>query len=96
MLEPRVASLPALPPLPGDAPSNIATWVKRLAKDCIPDRTHLEQLKAYCRAQASPKDQDLSFARSCRLRGWSESTAERNVEKAITALVIAMNVDADL
>lgn len=86
-----ISGLSGVPPLPEQGPSKVGAWVRRLVRDHVKDPTHRRQLEAYCRAQASPKVQDLSFARACANWGWPERTAERNVDRALTAVLIAMN-----
>jgi hypothetical protein len=64
---------------------------RRLLNEAVRDPVHRRQFAAWCTAHANPADRDLSFAGACKRNGWSESTAERNVDRALTALVLAFN-----
>jgi hypothetical protein len=62
-----------------------------LLRRAVPDEQHRRQFAAWCTALANPKDRDLSFSGACSRNGWAEKTAERNVDRALTALVLAFN-----
>ena len=79
--------------------------VRRMIDRHVCDRTHREQLRiwAWChddviegegrRGRPRLSFQEASFREQCRARGegWSRDTALRNIEKAITMLLIVMN-----
>ena len=67
---------------------------RRRMRTVVADDLHRRQLAAWCTAKANPRDRDLSFAAACSRFGWPEKTAERNVDRALTALVLAFNLDA--
>ncbi|MGE8126623.1 hypothetical protein ACQKQD_06555 [Methylobacterium sp. NPDC080182] len=78
----------------GEARPRADTEFRRLLTLAVRDPVHRRQFAAWCTALANPSDRDLSFAGACKRNGWSESTAERNVDRALTALVLAFNHEA--
>ncbi|MGH1574349.1 hypothetical protein ACRAWG_31470 [Methylobacterium sp. P31] len=75
----------------GEARPKADAEFRRLLNQAVQDPVHRRQFAAWCTALANPADRDLSFAGACRRNGWSESTAERNVDRALTALVLSFN-----
>lgn len=75
----------------GEARPKADAEFRRLMAQAVRDPVHRRQFAAWCTALANPSDRDLSFAGACKRNGWSESTAERNVDRALTALVLAFN-----
>jgi hypothetical protein len=67
---------------------------RRMLMQAVTDPVHRRQFAAWATPLANPRDQDLSFASACGRHGWPESTAERNVDRALTALVLAFNGEA--
>lgn len=76
----------------GEARPKADADFRRLLSAAVPDHLHRRQFAAWCTALANPADRDLSFAGACKRNGWSESTAERNVDRALTALVLTFNL----
>ncbi len=81
-----ISALTDKPPNPDLGPYPLDLRIRRLVEREIPDREHREQLKAWCRAQAD----EGAFRETCRLRGWSRTTAQRHVDLAITHLLLVM------
>lgn len=75
----------------GETRPRVDADFRLLLRRAVPDEQHRRQFAAWCTALANPKDRDLSFSGACSRNGWSESTAERNVDRALTALVLAFN-----
>ena len=87
-----IAGLSNRPAMVGEIkPREDTPQIRRIVRQHIADQTVRRQLEAWARARANPKDQDLSFARSCRLNGWGERTAERNVEDALALVFLVLN-----
>lgn len=87
---------PALPPsalTTGQRESEADAEFRKLLRSCIREPIHRRQFTAWCTAKANPADRDLSFAQACKRHGWPEKTAERNVDRVLTALVVALNCD---
>ncbi|MRI57774.1 hypothetical protein D8770_28340 [Methylobacterium sp. DB1607] len=81
-----ISGLSDKPPDPVLGPSPLDQSIRRLVEREIPDREHREQLKAWCRAQMD----EGAFRETCRLRGWSRSTAQRHVDLALAHLFLVM------
>lgn len=88
-----ISGLTEQPRMPGElTPRTDTPQIRRIVDRFVIIPEHREQLKAWARAKAYPGDQDCSFSRSCTNRGWSESTAKRNVEKAIGMVFMILNL----
>ncbi|GLS44388.1 hypothetical protein [Methylobacterium brachythecii] len=86
-------ALPASPIMAAKREPEADVAFRTLLQTCVADSIHRRQLGAWCTAKANPADRDLSFAQACKRHGWSEKTAERNVDRSLTALVLALNND---